>query len=63
MLPDIISFNEVSPTFHQMISSTKWVQENYWMSEYTPLKERGFCNLLLSKIKPLCFDKIYIKDL
>ena len=58
----MISFNEASQKFYEMVQECDWVRDKYWMNYYSPEK-KGFSNMLLTKIKPLCFHQIKIKKL
>jgi endonuclease/exonuclease/phosphatase family metal-dependent hydrolase len=46
---DIITLNEVTSNYIQLITQEKWVQENYYISEAAAEKMTGFGNLVLSK--------------
>lgn len=61
--PDIISFNEVSTTFNKMIRECSWIRANYWVNEYFYESVKGFSNILLTKMKPLFYDKIMVNEL
>lgn len=61
--PDVISLNEVTSTMDKMIRESEWVRADYWISVLTVDPKKNFSNLLLTKIKPLCYDHIQINDL
>ena len=34
MQPDVVSFNEVSVTFYNMVKECDWVKKDYWVSNF-----------------------------
>ena len=46
-----------------MIRECEWVRTDYWISVLTVDPKKNFSNLLLTKLKPLCYDHIQIKGL
>lgn len=61
--PDVISLNEVTPTMDKMIRESEWIRADYWISVLTVDPRKNFSNLLLTKLKPICYDHIQIKGL
>ena len=64
MRPHVAGFNEVTRTFYQIIQESEWVRKEYWISDFfESVQKKGFGNLLICRIQPICLVSIKVSTL